>query len=152
MFDYSDESDREEVRENARFLRDTYSDSQDLEPESGAGVLRDAGRLRRPQNTVSGRGVRADVLRDPWSVRGSAQQRFPAERGRAFHGADVLQGHVARRFEPGSSLRQPPIGGRVTGKPLPRVGERLLSRPDRVVYAILFLVLLIAIFGVDTRP
>lgn len=30
-----------------------------------------------------------------------------------------------------------------------RIGERLLSRPDRVCYAILFVILLIVLFGVE---
>jgi hypothetical protein len=36
-------------------------------------------------------------------------------------------------------------------KDLERVGERLLSRPDRVVYAIIFVVILIVLFGVECR-
>jgi len=34
---------------------------------------------------------------------------------------------------------------------LSRVGERLLTRPDRVCYALVFCIVLIALFGVDIR-
>lgn len=34
---------------------------------------------------------------------------------------------------------------------LPRVGERVLSRPDRVVYAILCIIFLLMLFGVECR-